>query len=191
VASAAAGDGLPEGVDPGLKAESDFDSGGNSTFPFGCHVAVVEVDTETGRTRLIRHVAVDDCGRILNPLLVEGQVHGGVIQGIGQALYEGAVYDEMGQLLTGSMSDYVVPNAEQVPEVISDFTVTPSPANPLGVKGVGETGTIASTPAVVNAVVDALAPFGVRHVDMPLQPERVWRAMRDAGARRDGPAGRR
>ena len=181
---------LPPGVEPALEENAFYDPS-NFVYPFGTHVCVVEIEPDTGRVAIQKYVAVDDCGPIVNPMIVEGQVHGGVIQGIGQALYEGAVYDETGQLLTGSMSDYVVPNAEQVPNVISDFTVTPSPANPLGVKGVGETGTIASTPAVVNAVVDALAPFGVRHLDMPLQPERVWRAMQGAGARRDGPAGGR
>ena len=130
----------------------------------------------------MRYVAVDDVGKKINPLIVDGQIHGGIAQGVGQALWEGAVYDDDGQLLSGSMMDYAVPRASWFPELELDETVTPSPINALGVKGVGEAGTIASTPAVVNAVVDALSPLGIRHVDMPLTPQRVWRAMRDARA---------
>ncbi|BAS26991.1 xanthine dehydrogenase family protein molybdopterin-binding subunit [Limnochorda pilosa] len=169
---------LPEGVEPSLEASAFYDPP-NFCYPFGAHACVVEVDRDTGEVRLERYVAVDDCGRIINPLIVEGQVHGGVVQGIGQALWEGAVYDENGQLLTGSLMDYALPKARFFPEIETHHTETPAPHNPLGVKGVGETGTIASTPAVVNAVVDALAPFGVKHLETPLTPEKVWKAMQD------------
>jgi len=170
---------LPKGVDPGLEATHFFEPS-NFTFPFGTHVCVVEVDTETGEVQIVKYVAVDDCGNIINPLLVRGQVQGGIAQGLAQALYEEVIYDENGQLLTGTLMDYVVPKASQLPAFITDHTVTPSPVNPLGVKGVGEAGTIGSTPALVNAVVDALAPFGVRHIDMPCKPEKIWRLMRSA-----------
>jgi aerobic carbon-monoxide dehydrogenase large subunit len=145
-------------------------------------VAIVEIDPETGQVTLERYVAVDDVGRVINPMIVDGQVHGGIAQGVAQALWEGAVYDGEGQLTTSSLLDYAVPKAEFLPSFEVDRTETPTDVNPLGVKGAGETGTIASTPAVVNAVVDALAPLGIRHLDMPLTPERVWRAMREAGA---------
>ena len=171
--------GLPEGIDPGLEVTTYYDPE-NYTFPFGTHVAVVDVDVETGEITVERYVAVDDVGTQVNPKLVEGQVHGGTAQGIGQALYERAVYDENAQLVTGSMQDYTVPKAEHVPHMETDDTVTPSPHNPLGAKGAGEAGAIAAPPAVVNAVCDALAPFGVEHIDMPLTEERVWRAIRDA-----------
>jgi carbon-monoxide dehydrogenase large subunit len=167
---------LPPGVEPGLEATSYFDPA-NFTWPFGTHVAVVEVDPDTGKVRFRRYVAVDDCGPVLNPLIVDGQVHGGIAQGIGQALYEYAAYDETGQLVTGSMMDYAVPKADDLPMYETDRTVTPSPVNPMGVKGVGEAGTIAATPAVVNAVIDALRPFGVRELDMPLTTEKIWRAI--------------
>jgi aerobic carbon-monoxide dehydrogenase large subunit len=170
---------LPEGMTPGLE-ESHFFDPVNFTFPFGTHVCVVEVDAETGEIQIRRYIAVDDVGRVINPMIVDGQVHGGVAQGIGQALYEGAIYDEGGQLITGSMMDYTVPNFMQIPHMELDRTETLSPVNPMGVKGVGETGTIASTQAVVNAVVDALSPFGIRHMEMPMTPERVWRAVREA-----------
>jgi carbon-monoxide dehydrogenase large subunit len=140
----------------------------------------VEVDPETGEVAIQRYVAVDDIGRVINPMIVDGQVHGGVAQGIGQALYEGAIYDDHGQLITGSMMDYTVPNAMQIPPIETARTETPSPVNPLGIKGVGETGTIAATQAVVNAVVDALAPFGIRDLEMPMTPQRVWRAIQAA-----------
>lgn len=154
-----------------------------STFPFGTHVAVVEVDLPTGDARLLHHFAVDDCGVVINPLLVEGQIHGGVAQSIGQALYEAAEYDASGQLVTGSLLDYAIPRAAMMPPIVTARTETPSPRNPLGAKGVGEAGTIGSMPAVVNAVIDALAPFGVRHLDMPLTPARIWAATRGkAGA---------
>jgi aerobic carbon-monoxide dehydrogenase large subunit len=152
----------------------------HSTFPGGVHVAEVEIDPETGALELLRYVAVDDCGRVINHTLLEGQIHGGIVQGVGQALWEGAVYDENGQLLTGSMMDYALPKADAFPKFELGMTETPTSVNPLGVKGIGETGTIASTPAIYNAVMDAVAPFGVERIDMPLTPERVWRAIRDA-----------
>jgi len=170
---------LPEGMEPGMEATVYYDPP-NFTFPFGTHVAEVEVDPETGQVTLLRYVAVDDCGKRINPMIVEGQLHGGIVQGIGQALFEAAVYDKDGQLLSGSMMDYHVPRASDVPAFELDHTVTPSPVNPLGVKGIGEAGTIGSTPTAVNAVIDALSHLGVRHLDMPLAPERVWRAIRDA-----------
>ena len=170
---------LPEGMEPYLDETAYYDTP-NTTWPFGTHVALVEVDKETGHVQLVRYVAVDDCGTRINPLVVEGQIHGGLAQGIGQALWEGAVYDENGQLVTGSMMDYAVPRASWFPTFELDETVTPSPVNPMGVKGVGEAATIGSTPAVVNAVVDALSPLGIRHIDMPLTPEQVWRAMQAA-----------
>ena len=162
-----------------LAAEVDFDHPG-STFPFGTHVAVVEVDTETGLTRLVRHIAVDDAGRIMNPLLAEGQVHGGVAQGVAQALLEEFVYDAEGNPLTANLADYSFVSAAELPSFETAFTETPTDRNPLGSKGIGESGTIGSTPAVHNAVVDALAHLGVRHLDMPATPERVWRAIADA-----------
>jgi carbon-monoxide dehydrogenase large subunit len=170
---------LPPDTEPGLEATHFFEPS-NFTYPFGAHIAVVEVDPDTGEIDMQRYVAVDDCGNIINPLLVAGQVHGGIAQGLGQALYEGAVYDENGQLLTGSLMDYAVPKATQLPRFETDHTVTPSPVNPMGVKGVGEAGTIASSPCLVNAVVDALSPLGITHIDMPLTPNRVWQAIQDA-----------
>jgi carbon-monoxide dehydrogenase large subunit len=167
---------MPEGMPPGLE-ESHFYDPGNFTFPFGAHICTVEVDAETGAVKILRYIAVDDIGYVINPMIVEGQVHGGVAQGIGQALYEHAIYDDGGQLLSGSMMDYTVPTARQIPFIEIARTETPSPTNPMGIKGVGETGTIAATQAVVNAVVDALSPLGVRHVEMPMTPERVWRAI--------------
>ncbi len=170
---------MPEGVEPGLEASAFFNPA-NFVYPFGTHIAVVEVDPETGETDLQRYVAVDDCGPQINPLIVRGQIHGGIVQGIGQTLWEGAAYDDNGQLLTSSLMDYALPKAEFFPKFELDFTETPTGVNPLGVKGIGETGTIASTPTVYNAVLDALAPLGVSKIDMPLTPERVWRAIRDA-----------
>ncbi|MCL6554127.1 MAG: xanthine dehydrogenase family protein molybdopterin-binding subunit [Firmicutes bacterium] len=164
-----------------LWARAAFDAG-EATFPFGTHVAVVEVDPETGQVQLHQYVAVDDCGVAINPLLVEGQIHGGVAQGVAQALYEQIVYDRQGQLLTATLADYAVPRAPQLPRFQAHRTETPTPRNPLGAKGVGEAGTIGATPAVVNAVMDALAPWGVRHLDMPLWPGKIWRAIRTAGA---------
>ena len=167
---------LPEGTEPGLEAVSIFDPQ-NFTWPFGTHIAVVEVDGDTGEVELQKYVAIDDVGNVINPMIVEGMVHGGVVQGVGQALTEEAVYDESGQLITGSMMDYAIPTAESVPSIITDRTTTPSPTNPLGVKGAGETGTIAASPAVMNAVIDALTPFGIKHMNMPAKSEKVWRAM--------------
>jgi carbon-monoxide dehydrogenase large subunit len=169
----------PSGLEPGLEASAFFDPS-NFVYPFGAHAAVVRVDAETGEIKLERYIAVDDCGRVINPMIVEGQIHGGIVQGIGQALWEGAQYDESGQLLTGSMMDYALPKADGFPDFELAMTETPTKVNPLGVKGIGETGTIASTPAVYNAVMDALAPLGVQKIDMPLTPERVWRAIREA-----------
>jgi carbon-monoxide dehydrogenase large subunit len=168
---------LPQGVEPGLDATRFFEPS-NFTFPFGTHVCVVEIDEETGEPKIAKYVAVDDCGNVINPLLVEGQVHGGLVQGIAQALHEEVVYDENGQLLTGSLMDYAIPRAHDFPEFELDRTITPSPVNPLGVKGVGEAGTIGSTPAVVNAIVDALSPLGVTHIDMPVRSEKVWKILK-------------
>lgn len=164
---------LPPNTEPGLMA-THFWEPPNFTFPFGAHIVVSEVDRETGAISINRYVAVDDCGTILNPMIVEGQVHGGVAQGLGQALWEQAVYDDNGQLLTGELMDYAVARAPMMPHIETGHTVTPSPVNPLGVKGVGEAGTIGASPAVVNSVVDALSPLGVRHIDMPLTPEKIW-----------------
>lgn len=175
----------PEGEEPGLVAEGMFREAG-STFPFGAHVAVVEVDIETGDVRLVRHVAVDDCGRILNPLLVDGQVHGGLAQGVAQALFEEVRYDEVGNPMTSTFTGYQIPSAAELPWFETHHTETPTPLNPLGAKGIGESATIGSTPAVQNAVVDALSHLGVRHVDLPLSPERVWSALR-AAAEAGGP----
>ncbi len=169
---------LPPDTEPGLEATSTFEPS-NFTFPFGAHACIVEVDGETGEIAIKRYVAVDDCGQVLNPLLVDGQVHGGIAQGMAQALFEEVVYDENGQLVTGTLMDYAVPKASFLPRFETDRTVTPSPVNPLGVKGVGEAGTIACSPAVVNAVVDALFPLGVRHLDMPLKPEHIWRVLQE------------
>jgi carbon-monoxide dehydrogenase large subunit len=165
---------LPPDMEPGLSATYFFEPK-NFTFPFGTHIAVVELDRETGAINFRRYVAVDDCGKVINPLLVDGQIHGGIVQALGQALYETVVYDESGQLITGTLMDYAVPRAHMLPWFELDRTETPSPVNPLGVKGVGEAGTIGATPAIVSAVVDALAPFGIRHLDMPIKPETVWR----------------
>ena len=165
---------LPAGMEPGLQATSVFEPS-NFTFPFGTHICVVEVDTQSGEIEIRKYVAVDDCGKVINPMIVDGQVQGGIAQGLGQALLEEVVYDEDGQLVTGSLMDYAVARAEDLPTLEFDRTETPSPVNPMGVKGVGEAGTIGSTPSIVNAVVDALAPFGVTHIDMPLKPEKIWR----------------
>jgi aerobic carbon-monoxide dehydrogenase large subunit len=169
----------PEGMEPYLD-ETAYHDTPNCTFPFGTHIAIVEIDEETGAVDLIRYVAVDDVGKKINPLIVDGQLHGGIAQGVGQALWEGAVYADDGQLLTGSMMDYALPRASWLPAFELDETVTPSPVNPLGVKGVGEAGAIASTAAVANAVIDALSPLGIRHLDMPYTPQTVWRAIQSA-----------
>jgi carbon-monoxide dehydrogenase large subunit len=165
---------LPADMEPGLSATYFFEPK-NFTFPFGTHIAVVEIDAETGEIKFTRYVAVDDCGKVINPMLVDGQVQGGIVQSIGQALYEQVVYDDQGQLVTGTLMDYAVPKAAMIPWFELERTETPSPVNPLGIKGVGEAGTIGATPAIVGAIVDALAPFGVRHLDMPILPEAVWR----------------
>nr|PZN40494.1 MAG: carbon monoxide dehydrogenase [Actinomycetota bacterium] len=172
---------LPDGVEPRLDASATFDPE-NFSFPHGTHLCAVEVDTETGAVKIRSYVAVDDVGTVVNPLIVEGQVHGGIAQGIGQALFEEAVYDPEGNLLTTTMADYLLPSAADLPDFVTDRTETPATSNPLGVKGVGEAGTIASTPAVVNAIVDALRPYGVHDVPMPCTPERVWRAVQEGAA---------
>jgi carbon-monoxide dehydrogenase large subunit len=166
---------LPDGMEPTLDSEATYDPA-NFSFPHGTHLVAAEVDTETGRVSIRKYVAVDDVGRVINPLIVEGQIHGGVVQGLAQALYEEAVYDESGNLLSGSFAEYLLPSAADVPSIVVDRTETPAPGHPLGIKGVGEAGTIASTPAIVNAVVDALRPRGVHDIAMPLTPERVWKA---------------
>jgi aerobic carbon-monoxide dehydrogenase large subunit len=170
---------LPEGTEPNLTSDASYDPT-NFTFPFGAHIAVVEVDGETGLVDLLRYVAVDDCGNQINPLIVEGQVQGGILQGIAQALWEEARFDEQGNLRTASLTDYLVPSAAEAPNMELDSTVTPSPTTAMGVKGIGEAGTIAATPAVMNAVIDALGPLGITDIDMPASPERVWTAIREA-----------
>ncbi len=171
---------LPPGMEPFLDNTSYYDPP-NCTFPFGTHICVVEVDKESGEVKIKRYIAIDDVGKVINPMIVEGQVHGGIVQGVAQALWEGAVYDDNGQLITGSLMDYAIPKADFFPTFETDRTETPTPVNPLGVKGAGETGTIASTPAVVNAIVDALAPFGVKHMDMPITPPKIWRVLQGNG----------
>ena len=170
---------LPENLAGGLEAHSVF-SPANATWPFGTHIAMVEVDSETGEVKILRYLGMDDCGNVINPMIVDGQVHGGIAQGIGQALFEDAVYDTDGNLLTGSLVDYPLPTASDLPLFELARTVTPTDINPLGVKGIGEAGTIASAQTIVNAVVDALRPLGVTHIDMPLRPKRVWQAIQDA-----------
>jgi carbon-monoxide dehydrogenase large subunit len=167
---------LPAGFEPGLEASAFFEPE-NFTFPFGTHICAVEVDRDTGEVKIVKYVAVDDCGNQMNPLLIEGQLQGGIAHSIGQVLFERTVYDENGQLLTGELTDYAIPRAGDIPEYVLGSTVTPTTANPLGVKGVGEAGTIGATPAIANAVIDALRPLGVTHLDMPFTPEKVWRAI--------------
>jgi carbon-monoxide dehydrogenase large subunit len=169
----------PEGMEPYLD-ETAYHDTPNCTFPFGTHIAVVEIDEETGVVDLVRYLAVDDVGKKINPNIVDGQLHGGIAQGVGQALWEQAIYSDDGQLLSGSMLDYALPRASWFPNIELDETVTPSPVNPIGVKGVGEAGTIASTAAVANAVNDALAPLGVKHLDMPYTSQTVWAAIQAA-----------
>ena len=166
----------PEGEEPGLDFSSFYDPA-NFTFPFGAHIAIVEVDKDTGKVTLKRFIAVDDVGNVINPMIVDGQIHGGVVQGAGQALLEGAIYDDSGNLVTGSYMDYAMPRADDMPSIETDRLVTPCPHNPLGVKGAGEAGSVGATPAVANAVMDALSPYGIKDIQMPLTPERVWRAM--------------
>ena len=177
---------LPPGVAPGLKAEAEFDQAGASTYPYGAHVAVVEVDPETGLIDLKRLVAVDDCGTILNPLLVEGQVHGGLAQGIGQALFEGVVYDPAGTPMTATMLDYLLPTITELPAFELHHTAVPTPLNPLGAKGVGESGTIGSAPAVQNAVIDAVSHLGVTHLDMPITPQTLWKVLQATAVNANG-----
>jgi carbon-monoxide dehydrogenase large subunit len=179
-------DNLPEGMEPVLSEEYFFDPP-NFVFPFGAHVCVVEIDTETGHTKIRDYFAVDDCGPVINPVIVDGQIHGGLAQGIAQALYEEAIYDDEGNLVTGTMVDYLIPGAPELPHFTLERTVTPSPSNVMGVKGVGEAGTIGSPPAVINAVVDALSPYGVTNIDMPASPMRVWAAIQESMGREAGP----
>jgi carbon-monoxide dehydrogenase large subunit len=167
---------IPKGFEPGLEASSFYEPE-NFTFPFGTHIVAVEIDRDTGHVTIVKYVAVDDCGPQINPLLVEGQVQGGIAHSIGQVLFERTVYDENGQLLTGELMDYPIPRAEDIPAYTLGSTITPSPSNPMGIKGVGEAGTIGSTPAVANAVMDALYPLGIQHLDLPLTPEKIWRAI--------------
>ncbi|PYR56196.1 MAG: carbon monoxide dehydrogenase [Acidobacteria bacterium] len=171
---------LPEGLEPGLSDEAFFEPT-NNTYPFGCHISMIEIDRETGEPTLLKLVAVDDAGHLINPLIVEGQIHGGLAQGIGQAMIEEVVYSEDGQLLTGSFMDYAIPRAIDLPRFELDATVTPTPVNPMGAKGVGEAGTLGSTPSVVAAAIDALSEFGVKHVDMMLRPEKLWRIIQQGG----------
>jgi aerobic carbon-monoxide dehydrogenase large subunit len=177
---------IPDGMEPGLE-ETNFYDPENFVFPFGAHAAIVEVDAETGKVDLKRYVCVDDCGPAINPLLIDGQVHGGVTHGVAQALYEQVVYDENGQLVTASFVDYALPTAAEMPSFETDRTETPSPVNSMGVKGVGEAGTIASSPTIVNGVIDALRPLGVTYIDMPLTPMRVWQAIQEAQGEGSGP----
>jgi carbon-monoxide dehydrogenase large subunit len=192
IAFASFGAGLPEGMEHGLEAVAYYDPS-NFVWPFGTHIAVVEVDPETGAVDLQRYIAVDDCGNIINPMIVDGQLHGGIAQGIAQALFEEVVYDdETGQMKTGTMTDYLVPTANEFPEFELGRTITPSPTNELGVKGIGEAGTIASSAAIINAVCDALSPLGIKHVDMPASPDRLWKQMHDSrGASHDGKEARK
>jgi CO/xanthine dehydrogenase Mo-binding subunit len=182
IAVAAYGGNIPEGDEPGLEATRFFQPPG-VTCPFGVHIAVVDIDKDTGKVTLRRIVAIDDCGPVINPLIAEGQRHGGIAQGVAQALFEEVVYDDQGQLATGSLNDYAVPTASAFPMFELDRTETPSPLNPLGIKGIAEASTIGSTPAVRNAVLDALRPLGVTHVDMPFTPHKVWRAMQMPASR--------
>jgi carbon-monoxide dehydrogenase large subunit len=170
---------VPEGMEPGLEDTTFYDPE-NFVFPFGAHACIVDVDAETGKVRVVRYVAVDDCGNAINPLLIDGQVHGGIVHALGQALYERVHYDEDGQLVTGTFVDYALPTAAEMPSFETDRTVTPSPVNSLGAKGVGEAGTIAASAAVTNAVIDALRPLGVSYMNMPLSPMRVWEAIEEA-----------
>jgi carbon-monoxide dehydrogenase large subunit len=166
-------------MEPGLE-ETMFYDPENFVFPFGAHACIVDVDPETGKTTIVRYVAIDDCGNPINPMLIDGQIHGGVVFGIGQALYEQVAYDDDGQLVTGTFVNYALPTAAEIPSFETDRTVTPSPVNSMGVKGVGEAGTIAASAVVTNAVIDAIRPLGVDYINMPLSPIRVWEAIRDA-----------
>jgi carbon-monoxide dehydrogenase large subunit len=192
IAFASFGAGLPEGMEHGLEAVAYYDPT-NFVWPFGTHIAVVEVDPETGAVDLQRYIAVDDCGNIINPMIVDGQLHGGIAQGIAQALFEEVVYDdETGQMKTGTLTDYLIPTANEFPEFELGRTITPSPTNELGVKGIGEAGTIASSAAIINAICDALSPLGIKHVDMPASPDRLWKQMHPArGNSHDGKEARK
>jgi carbon-monoxide dehydrogenase large subunit len=172
---------LPDGLEPNLEAQVTYDPP-NFSWPFGTHICVVEVDTETGQVDVLKYVAVDDCGNQVNPLIVDGQVHGGVIQGLAQALFEEAVYDADGNLTTSNLAEYLVPAASDVPSITLGHTITPSPTNQLGVKGIGEAGTIGAASAVINAVVDALSGLGVTSVPMPASPHNIWKALQHATA---------
>jgi carbon-monoxide dehydrogenase large subunit len=178
---------LPAGLEPGLSEEAFFEPT-NNTYPFGCHIVMLEIDRDTGEPRLLKLVAVDDAGHLINPLIVEGQIHGGLAQGIGQAMIEEVVYNSDGQLVTGSFMDYAIPRATDFPRFELDHTVTPTPVNPLGAKGCGEAGTLGSTPAIVSAACDALSEFGVKHIDMMLRPEKLWRIIHGR-SERTGPTG--
>ena len=173
---------LPDGLEPNLEAQYTYDPP-NFSWPFGTHICVLEIDVETGKVDVLKYVAVDDCGVQINPLIVEGQVHGGVVQGLAQALFEEAVHDSDGNLKNGTLAEYLVPAASDVPSITTSFTVTPSPTNQLGVKGIGEAGTIGAAPAVMNAVVDALSGLGVTHLDMPASPKNVWLAIQAASSK--------
>jgi carbon-monoxide dehydrogenase large subunit len=170
---------LPAGLEQGLEATSYFDPP-NLVWPFGTHVCVVEVDPDTGGVDIQKYVAVDDCGVIINPMIVDGQLHGGVVQGLAQALFEEMVYDDTGQLRSATFLDYAMPTANEIPDIVLDKTVTPSPTNAMGVKGIGEAGTIAASAAVINAICDALSPLGIKHVDMPASPDRLWNQIQEA-----------
>ncbi|MEZ5248785.1 MAG: molybdopterin cofactor-binding domain-containing protein [Ilumatobacteraceae bacterium] len=176
---------LPDGLEPNLEAQVTYDPP-NFSWPFGTHICVVEVDTETGEVDVLKYVAVDDCGNQVNPLIVEGQVHGGVIQGLAQALFEEAVFDEDGNPKTSTLAEYLVPAASDVPPITLGHTITPSPTNPLGVKGIGEAGTIGAAPAVINAIVDALSGLGVTDMPMPASPQTVWTTIQSASTAAQG-----
>src|SRR5689334_21099630 len=171
---------LPAGMEQGLEAVSYFEPP-NFVWPFGAHICAVEIDRETGDAKITKYVAVDDCGNIINPMIVDGQLHGGIVQSIGQALYEEMVYDDEGQLRSATFLDYAMPSVNEIPDIQLERQITPSPTNELGVKGIGEAGTIAATGAIMNAVVDALSPLGIKHVDMPASPDRLWKLIKEAG----------
>ncbi|GAC1678735.1 MAG: hypothetical protein PVS3B2_21010 [Candidatus Dormibacteraceae bacterium] len=173
-------------MEQGLEAVTYYDPP-DLSWPFGTHICVVEVDPETGAVDLLRYIAIDDCGNVINPMIVEGQVHGGVVQGIAQALFEEVIHDpETGQLRTGTLLDYSIPGTGEIPTIEVDRTITPSTTNPLGAKGIGEAGTIAASPAVINAICDALAPLGIRYGDMPATPDRLWKQIQQARAHSNG-----
>jgi CO/xanthine dehydrogenase Mo-binding subunit len=181
IADSAYSDDLPDDIETGFES-TDYFRPDDETFPFGTHVAVVEVFPETGGVKVLRYVSVDDCGTIISPMLVRGQVHGGLAQGIGQALFEEVTYDDQGELISGTLNDYTIAKAAYLPNFETHHTETPTYLNPLGAKGIGEAATIGSTPAVANAVIDALSPWGIRHLDLPFTPETVWRAIQEREA---------